>query len=329
MSTAEHRALVVATPTAERLQTSGATLRLQDVLSALATTGFVAQQITGRELAGSSGRWCLGVAVSYASAGHLPALRQRCPTLWLDAMDSWLLVNATGLRSGHASYAARAVRDAWRLTRMPVPDLATWITSSDLAADRRTVRAHRRLVLPASIQPPAPRLAPAAGRRIVLVADWAYAPNRHGLSWFRRRVLPRLTPALEELDAVVEVCGSAAPTQPQHPRVRVRGYVTDVADLYRVGDVHAAPVLFGGGVKRKVLQPLLAGLPVVTTTPGAHGLRPQALLDVRDDPGEFAAALADRLAMPALPRYDPGQVLHDEGSAALTWLRHRAATCQH
>jgi hypothetical protein len=100
--------------------------------------------------------------------------------------------------------------------------------------------------------------------------------------------------------------------------------VADVGELYREGDVHLAPVPHGGGVKRKVLAPLLAGLPVVTTPSGAHGLRAVPALDVCADPRDFAAALARRLREPApLAPLSRSRVCDGDDTAAVVgWLRH-------
>lgn len=280
------------------------------------------------QLAALQGTSCLGVAVSYACAGSLRQLRLRTATVWLDAVDSWLLVNGSGLRAGHPSYAARLARDATRLLVMPSPDLVTYISEADRRADRGTVRGRVHFVLPGST--PVPHAGPnAPGRRAVLAGDWGYAPNRDGLAWFCTEVLPLLEPLLHDLDWRVEVFGSSAPPLP--PRMVNRGYVEDSSELLRVGDVHLAPIRHGAGVKRKVLQPLLAGLAVVTTTSGAHGLRRPPALDVADDPASFARAVARHLRGPTVvTALSPADVHdRDETEAIREWVRGRLAACSH
>lgn len=305
-----HRALVVTIPTATLPCATGASLRVADVVAALADAGHTADIV---QRVPRDGRWCTGVAVSYASAGHLRAMRDLAPRLWLDAMDSWVLMNGSGLRSGRPSYAARAGRDAWRLLRMPTPNIATWISGADRAADRGTVSAEIRLVLPGRVSPPV--LQTGRGRRAVVVGDWTYPPNAEGLRWLARQVL-RYT------STTIDVYGRAAIEQ---PGLRLHGYVEDDADFYQSGDVHLGPVRFGAGVKRKVLQPLLAGLPVVSTVASAHGLRPHPLLDVYDAPRDFAAALDRRLALPAamIPPNPPDTAElfdADDADAVRQWL---------
>jgi hypothetical protein len=312
---------VVTTPSAAGAAVNGATLRAQEITGLLRDTGHHVVRIIPSELPRLREEFDLGVAVSYACAGSVGRLRQLAPRVWLDAVDSWLLVNSSGVRSGHASYLLRAARDAARLAAMPRPQLVSYISAADMYGDRGTVRGARHLVLPGRTPSPPP-VTGAGSRRVVLAGDWQYPPNRDGLVWFRRRVLPALERALSSADWSVAIYGTGLPPG-RYGRLEQLGYVDDGSELYREGDVHAAPVRFGGGVKRKVLQPLLAGLPVVTTRAGAHGLRSHPLLDICGDAGHFARAVAERLqAAPARQPVAAAVLLDGDDSAAVAaWLR--------
>jgi hypothetical protein len=328
MSGSEHSAVVVTTAAAASGRSTGASLRVDDVHDVLAGCGLSVTRVPLGQLAGLQGTSCLGVAVSYACAGSLRQLRLTTAAVWLDAVDSWLLVNGSGLRAAHPSYAARFARDAARLLVMPSPDLVTYISEADRRADRGTIRGRVRFVLPGSV--PVPHAGPRApGHRAVLAGDWSYAPNRDGLAWFCTEVLPLLEALLHDLDWRVELFGSGAPPLP--PQIVNRGYVEDPAELLRIGDVHLAPIRHGAGVKRKVLQPLLAGLAVVTTTSGARGLRRPPALDVADDPTSFARAVARHLRGPTnFPPLGPADVHDcDETDAVREWVRVRLAACSH
>lgn len=307
----DRRALVVTTPIAAGPHDNGATLRVDDVCAALTEAGYAATRTTDPAPHGSD--WDLGVAVSYATTGSLRALRRQCARTWLDAVDSWLLVDGSGLRAGHPSYALRAVRDGARLLSAPTADLVTYISGADLRSDRGTVRGRRRLVLPGRL-PEAMRPRPSEGRRLVLAGDWDYPPNRDGLRWLVREVLPLLAASVH-----VHVYGHGL--VPEHPLLVQHGYAADVGELLQEGDVHLAPVRFGGGVKRKVLQPLLAGLPVVATPAAAHGLREHPQLDVAAHAEAFARAAHIRLhGEPAFREHavEPDQ---DGRTALLDWLQ--------
>jgi hypothetical protein len=317
----DRRALVVTTPAAAARHTSGATLRADEVVALLRSTGHTVVRTTPQELRNLTCHADLAVAVSYACASALPDLRTRAPRLWLDAVDSWLLVNGSGLLRGRPSYALRAARDAWRLARAGRLDLVTYISGADLRQDRGAISGSRLLVLPG--RSPAVTAAPRAEeRRLVLAGDWSYPPNHAGLRWFLRRILPELERLAPADGWHVAVYGDA-PVASATDRVRFSGYVDDADQLYQEGDVHAAPVQFGGGVKRKVLSPLLAGLPVVTTPAGAHGLRPHPLLDVHRGPPAFAAAVDRRLRdeRPVSPVPAHEVLDQDDADEVTAWLR--------
>jgi len=81
-------------------------------------------------------------------------------------------------------------------------------------------------------------------------------------------------------------------------RVEMRGYVQDLSDL--LGDACAMinPLLFGSGVKLKVVEALARGLPVVSTAVGAEGIAsgPEQGCVIEDDVArhpELMAGLTD------------------------------------
>lgn len=276
----------MSTPAGASASRSGATIRVDDVAELLSTASYAVTHVRADRLPAPTAQpWDVGVVVSYAAIGALRLVGDCARFTWLDAVDSWLLVNGSGLRARRLSYAARAVRDAVRIARAPAADVVTYISQADLLADRSTVRGRRRLVMPGASSTAVAVPAVEGIRRLVLAADWRYAPNADGLAWFVARVLPRvrLAPGW-----TVHVFGAGAPVL---PGATVHGYVDDESQLYRAGDVHVAPVAHGAGVKRKVVAPLLAGLPVVTTVAGAHGLRPHERLRVQREPDAFAAAI--------------------------------------
>lgn len=309
----ERHAGVVTTSSAASGSRNGATLRVDDVLGMLTEAGYRCSTVPLNQIDALPTDLDLGVVVSYACVGSLRSLRTRARRTWLDAVDSWLLINGSGIRGGHPSYAARALRDAARLTLAPPADLVTYISRADLRHDRGTVRGARRLVLPGRAH--GPTVGDDQGPRLVLVGDWSYGPNRDGLRWLRQRVVPLLPAPVHVYGRLQQSALSAGFLQ--------HGYVSDDRDLYGQRDVHLAPVLSGGGVKRKVLQPLLAGLPVVTTTMGAHGLRPHPLLHVAHSADQFAALASRQFGRSAAGPPIPGEQVWDadDRPALLQWLR--------
>ncbi|MGH9122966.1 MAG: glycosyltransferase family 4 protein, partial [Acidimicrobiales bacterium] len=84
--------------------------------------------------------------------------------------------------------------------------------------------------------------------------------------------------------------------------VGVTGYLPSLAPCYAEADVFVAPVPAGGGLKFKVAQAMLCGLPVVATPIAAEGILdragPEIFGAVTDNPKTMAASVASLLKDP-------------------------------
>jgi polysaccharide biosynthesis protein PslH len=101
-----------------------------------------------------------------------------------------------------------------------------------------------------------------------------YQPNALALRSIFNNILPLLSP-----DHVVIVCGRiidkgfediASFSAPNYINA---GYVDDIETYFMGSDVFVNPVHTGGGVKVKVMEALSFGLPVITYSSGASGIR--------------------------------------------------------
>ena len=111
---------------------------------------------------------------------------------------------------------------------------------------------------------------------IVFIGNFRHSPNGEAVEYLCRDVLPRLSPALlaenpvyvigSRLDAAVAAHGGGL------PNVKMVGWVPSVVPYLERARVCVVPLLHGAGVKGKVIESLLAGTPVVTTTIGAEGM---------------------------------------------------------
>jgi glycosyltransferase involved in cell wall biosynthesis len=139
----------------------------------------------------------------------------------------------------------------------------------------------------------------AAGRELVMVGNFSYAPNVEGARWFVERVLPLLEPTPS-----LQLVGSSPTPEllalAERPGVAVRADVRDLTPWYLRSRLALAPLLRGGGTRIKVLEALAHGRPVVATPVGARGLGRElaagpehdAPVLVASSPQEFAAGCA-------------------------------------
>jgi glycosyltransferase involved in cell wall biosynthesis len=183
------------------------------------------------------------------------------------------------------------------------------VSDDEAARVRRMAPATRVVVAPNGVDPAAVNATP-PGDTALFVGLLSYAPNREAVTWFAREVLPRLGADAPEVlvagrDPGPELDALAAAT----PRLRLLGFVPDLAPLYARAGVFVNPMRGGGGTRLKMLEAMAAGKAVVSTTIGAEGLAltPGRDVVVADHPDAFAGAvralLADRIEAARLGRH--------------------------
>jgi glycosyltransferase involved in cell wall biosynthesis len=128
---------------------------------------------------------------------------------------------------------------------------------------------------------------------LLFVGSGVHRPNADAVRYFGSEFLPIVKASLPSVD--FSVAGSYRPAEMNDigPDTHLLGYVQDLAHVFDTARVFVCPLRYGSGMKGKIGEALAAGVPVVTTSIGAEGMR---LIDaenalIRDDPGEFAAAV--------------------------------------
>jgi glycosyltransferase involved in cell wall biosynthesis len=136
-------------------------------------------------------------------------------------------------------------------------------------------------------------------KKLMYVGFLGWEPNSQGLLWFIEEVWPQLVQRHPGL--LFDIVGKNPDQRLQqavapHPGISLKGFVPDLQEIYRDSRVSVAPLLFGSGMKVKVLDAMARGMPTVTTSVGAEGidLKPGKHLLVADDPSAMAASI-DRL----------------------------------
>jgi glycosyltransferase involved in cell wall biosynthesis len=125
--------------------------------------------------------------------------------------------------------------------------------------------------------------------KLLFVGNGAWEPNRIGMAWFVRDVLPALR---WRVPPQVTVVGSDWDWL-EHPLCAVAGHVPSLDAYYASNHVALVPLLSGGGSRLKVAEALAKGLPLVGTTVGLEGypLQPGVHALFGDTPEEFSAHL--------------------------------------
>jgi hypothetical protein len=141
----------------------------------------------------------------------------------------------------------------------------------------------------------APSPLPLSERRgVLLLGSYQHLPNVEALAYLVREVLPRVDRRLLERHPVY-VVGNGLDEGVRRmaegaEHLRVVGWVPSVVPYFHRTRISVIPLLFGAGVKGKMVQALMTATPTVSTSIGTEGL------DLRDEEHVLVADDADRFA---------------------------------
>ncbi|MEP5568001.1 MAG: glycosyltransferase [Halioglobus sp.] len=112
-------------------------------------------------------------------------------------------------------------------------------------------------------------------KKLMYVGFLGWEPNVQGLLWFIAEVWPELV--TRHPDLRFDIVGKNPDKRlqeavAQHAGIHLTGYVADLQTVYKDSRVSVAPLLFGSGMKVKVLDAMARGIPTVTTSVGAEGI---------------------------------------------------------
>lgn len=158
---------------------------------------------------------------------------------------------------------------------------------------------------------------PRPGAKDVLhLGTMFWLPNVEGVLWFGSEVWPIIAAKIP--DAVFTIIGKNPPksvrslatfrseplftNQMAHPRVEVTGYVANPRPHLEQAGVFIVPLFSGGGMRVKILDAWGWGLPIVSTTIGAEGMKYQEgeNILIADSAEDFAQAVIRVLQDPEL-----------------------------
>jgi glycosyltransferase involved in cell wall biosynthesis len=130
--------------------------------------------------------------------------------------------------------------------------------------------------------------------QIVFVGGFNHLPNVDAVKYFKGSIWPIIREKDKELQALI--IGSN-PTRDilnlhnENEGFIVAGFVEDLSKVYSESKAFIAPLLYGAGVKGKVIQALSFGLPGIVSKIAAEGTRlaKSNCVYITDDPLEFAS----------------------------------------
>jgi len=223
--------------------------------------------------------------------------------------QSAALARRAGIES--SAFRRRYVAHQARLTKeeeqrwCPLVTLNVAVSDVDAEKLRNIAPAARFTVVPNGVDTDYFRPPETAGQGdIVFVGGTTWYPNKDAMDYFTSTILP----ILKEKGATRRVAwvGRASPQEiDRYHRefgITLTGYVEDIRPLVHAASCYIVPIRIGGGTRVKILDAWAMGCAIVSTTIGCEGLsaRDGQNILIRDDPEEFAVAVANLLADPLL-----------------------------
>lgn len=129
-----------------------------------------------------------------------------------------------------------------------------------------------------------------------------YTPNVDAMLWFYNEVWPSVLTHWP--DATLTIAGMnptpAIARLQGVDNVRVTGFVEDILPYFHESNIFVAPFRIARGIQNKILQAFACGLPVVSTSMGAEGIKctPGQNIEVGDEPNDMFDAIKRLMTAP-------------------------------
>jgi glycosyltransferase involved in cell wall biosynthesis len=257
-------------------------------------------------------------------AGELRAAGVRTPVcivehdVDLEAAARRLRQHAVGYRRWSGLLTAPLLR-RWERNGLLTADLVLVFKREDEQLLRRLGVSTEVMVIDPWLDPPLPA-EPATPPQVLFAGAMWRRENSDGAAWLLREVWPTVLQQVPDAELVVAGAGPSdevtALAAAAHG-VQVTGEVPDLLPYYARASMFVAPMFVGGGLKFKVAQAMLCGLPAVVTENAGEGIVGRApaaaLWAVTDDPQRTAEALVAGLREPDAARRT--------GEAAAAWAK--------
>ncbi|WP_459696365.1 glycosyltransferase [Acidisoma sp. C75] len=142
------------------------------------------------------------------------------------------------------------------------------------------------------VPPQRPLRGPDGRAGLLFLGGFQHEPNTDAVLWFAREIFPRVRERAP--GARFRVVGAEVPPEiaalATEPGIEIVGYVADLTPVFDQARMMVAPLRYGAGMKGKVGQAMISGLPVVATAIGAEGMAAEdgRHLLIADDAAGFA-----------------------------------------
>lgn len=131
-------------------------------------------------------------------------------------------------------------------------------------------------------------------KNLMFLGTMSWYPNEHGIIWFLNNVWPLIIKSNRKIKLyIVGKNPSDEIKKMSSDRVIVTGYVDDVNKYIEICNVCIVPLFIGGGMRVKILECMAKGIPVISTSIGAEGIKytRNNEIVIADTPEEFVESI--------------------------------------
>lgn len=109
----------------------------------------------------------------------------------------------------------------------------------------------------------------AISRTLLFVGDLEWLPNRNGLSWFIKKILPKLDNVKLQIVGKVD---HEFKQQYSNAKISFLGYQKEISNFFNQADIFIVPLKIGEGVRLKILDAFARQIPVISSKNAIKGL---------------------------------------------------------
>lgn len=134
-------------------------------------------------------------------------------------------------------------------------------------------------------------------KEIIFVGGFGHPPNTDAVKWLGEIIMPLVWKS--NPDIVLHIVGSKPPQEIQDfasDRMIIHGFVSDedLEAMYQSVRMAIVPLRYGAGIKGKIIEAMMRGIPIITTSIGVEGIEgAENILKVSDSAEELAKYIID------------------------------------
>jgi glycosyltransferase involved in cell wall biosynthesis len=133
---------------------------------------------------------------------------------------------------------------------------------------------------------------------LLFLGTYNHPPNRLSFDFMIEEIIPILIKKTKNFRVWIVGPGTEKYSKKlensiSHDFVKIKGFVKNINDVFDEMDIALFPILYGGGMKTKVIEAMAAGLPVITFPPGIYGMEklPSECIEVSNNPHEMVNSI--------------------------------------